>query len=211
MSTILHYKQRYDKLIHHYRNTLCEGYMEKHHVVPKCMGGGDEMENMILLPLRAHYLAHYLLTKAYPGNNKLYHAFAAMSLHGKNHKRTFTSKQYEKMRKARSNALTGIPRPEHVKQKLRKPKANKENYYKPKTEAHKANISKANKGKKKTAEHVAKLVAARRASQESRTAFFEAKKQEIVHDYKQSGLTRSEYSKSRDINYNTLKKYLRGI
>jgi hypothetical protein len=145
----------------------------------------------------------------YPDNNKLYHAFAAMSMKNANHQRHFTSKQYEKMKKARSNALTGIPRPEYVKQKLRKPKSTRENYSNPKSDSHRNNISRATKGRKKTASHVANMVASRKAHNEARTALFLSKKQEIMLDYQKSGLTRKEYSLQRCINYNTLKRYLK--
>jgi hypothetical protein len=209
MSTYNHYKQRYDHMIHHYQAHLCEGYVEKHHITPRCLGGSDDIDNLVLLPLRAHYLAHYMLTKMYPDNNKLYHAFAAMARQSKNHQRHFTSKQYEKMKKARSSAMTGVPRPEHVKQKLRKPKSTRENYSKPKSDLHRSNISQALTGTKKTTNHIANMVASRRAYNEARTASFLSKKQEIVLDYQKSGLTRKEYSLQHCINYNTLKRYLK--
>lgn len=209
MSTNNHYEQRYNRLIHHYQIHLCEGYVEKHHITPRCLGGSDSIDNLVLLPLRAHYLAHYILTKMYPDNNKLYHAFAAMSMKNANHQRHFTSKQYEKMKKARSSALTGVPRPEHVKQKLRKPKSTRKNYSKPKSDLHRSNISQALTGIKKTTIHVANMIASRKAHNEARTALFLSKKQEILLDYYESGLTRREYSEQRGINYNTLKRYLK--
>lgn len=55
-----------------------EGY-ERHHIVPKCMGGGDEPENLVLLTIREHFVAHRLLTKIYPGNLGLFQAVFFMS------------------------------------------------------------------------------------------------------------------------------------
>lgn len=46
-----------------------EGYSEKHHIVPRCMGGGDESENLIRLTAEDHYFSHLLLAKAYGGRN----------------------------------------------------------------------------------------------------------------------------------------------
>lgn len=44
------------------------GYSEKHHIVPKCLGGSDDKFNLVVLTAREHFLAHYLLTKIYPDN-----------------------------------------------------------------------------------------------------------------------------------------------
>lgn len=138
---------RYNKLINFYRENLPEGFVEKHHIVPKCMGGDDSLSNLVLLPTRAHFIAHYLLHKAYPENRSLAHAFAMMGVcNGRQHR---SSKLYEKSKIARSNALSGVPRPEWVKQKLRKPKSNTQNYKRPKSKEHASKISSALKGKKK--------------------------------------------------------------
>jgi len=47
------------------------GYCEEHHVVPKCLGGNDEKENLVYLTAREHFLAHFLLIKIYPREHKL--------------------------------------------------------------------------------------------------------------------------------------------
>jgi len=72
-----HYYNRYLKLLEHSRNNPPnEG--ERHHIVPKCIGGTDEEENIILLGYREHYIAHYLLAKAYPDHQNLWYAFKMM-------------------------------------------------------------------------------------------------------------------------------------
>ncbi|MBP3732113.1 MAG: HNH endonuclease [Bacilli bacterium] len=45
-----------------------EGYYERHHIVPRCVGGGDEPENLVLLTFREHVLCHIILTRLYPRN-----------------------------------------------------------------------------------------------------------------------------------------------
>lgn len=45
------------------------GYVEKHHIVPRCMGGGDDAANMVRLTPEDHYFAHLLLAKAHGGKN----------------------------------------------------------------------------------------------------------------------------------------------
>lgn len=42
--------------------------LEKHHILPSCIGGGDEPENLVLLTPREHFVAHKLLVKMYPSS-----------------------------------------------------------------------------------------------------------------------------------------------
>lgn len=73
------YKKVYDQLVEKAKprgldKTKHEGYFEIHHIVPRCMGGGDEEENLVMLTGREHYIAHILLWKMYPKNSKLFYA-----------------------------------------------------------------------------------------------------------------------------------------
>jgi hypothetical protein len=205
------YQNRYEKLVTHYKNNMESGYCEKHHIIPKCMGGTDELENLVLLPAKAHYIAHLLLCKIYPENKKILHAFAAMSLSSKNHKRKMNSNMYLKMRMARSNAMKGVPRPEHVKEKLRVPKKNKENYKKPKSEEHAQKISLALTGKKKTKDHIEKMILSQRKFQEQRTQEMHDRIQHFRNLFVQSGLNRKDFFRTYNLNQNTGKRYLRGL
>lgn len=36
------------------------GYSEKHHVVPRCLGGGNSKDNLVVLTAEEHFLAHQL-------------------------------------------------------------------------------------------------------------------------------------------------------
>ena len=54
-------------------------YHERHHIVPKCIGGGNETENLIDLFAREHFAAHRLLAKENPDNDKLVYAWACMA------------------------------------------------------------------------------------------------------------------------------------
>jgi len=78
-------------------------YFEKHHILPKCLGGDNSFINLTLLTAREHYIAHYLLCKVYSDSNisvraKLASAFNRMCTYN-THKRRFTSRQYEVARK----------------------------------------------------------------------------------------------------------------
>lgn len=70
-----HHFSRYVKFIRARQNRLSvEG--EVHHVLPRCVGGTDRSHNLIKLTYREHYIAHYMLAKAYGG--KLWFAFNMM-------------------------------------------------------------------------------------------------------------------------------------
>lgn len=55
-----------------------EGYYEAHHIVPKCLGGNDSKENLVLLTAKEHFVCHLLLEKMYPHEKGL--ALAAYRL-----------------------------------------------------------------------------------------------------------------------------------
>jgi hypothetical protein len=55
---------------------------EFHHIVPRCMGGGEERENLVRLKLEEHCVAHLLLAKMHPDNPKVVYAAEVMSRKG---------------------------------------------------------------------------------------------------------------------------------
>ena len=40
-----------------------DGYTEKHHIIPKSLGGSNGKDNLVVLTGREHYICHYLLMK----------------------------------------------------------------------------------------------------------------------------------------------------
>lgn len=71
----MNYRKHYNSLISRARRRVASGYLERHHAIPKCMGGPDTKSNLVQLTPEEHYVAHLLLVKIYPGNQGL--AFAA--------------------------------------------------------------------------------------------------------------------------------------
>jgi Straboviridae homing endonuclease len=59
-------------------------YYENHHILPKCIGGLNNKENLILLTPKEHYLAHKLLVRIYKGNRKIALAYHRMTFDKKN-------------------------------------------------------------------------------------------------------------------------------
>ena len=59
---------------------LPDNEVEHHHIIPRCMGGTDDVANIADLTPEEHYVAHQLLVKIYPSNNKLVYAAFMMSV-----------------------------------------------------------------------------------------------------------------------------------
>jgi len=45
-------------------------YSERHHIIPKSLGGNDDVDNLVELTAREHFICHWLLTKMTHGQNK---------------------------------------------------------------------------------------------------------------------------------------------
>jgi len=75
--------------------TALTGYSEKHHIVPKSMGGSNKKVNLVALTPREHYIAHHLLYKIHK-NRSMAHAWFMMCHIRNNHK--VTSRQAESAR-----------------------------------------------------------------------------------------------------------------
>lgn len=56
------------------------GYREKHHKIPRSLGGNGSKSNMVLLSPRKHFIVHWLLTKCTKGEHQraMFWAFACM-------------------------------------------------------------------------------------------------------------------------------------
>jgi hypothetical protein len=54
-------------------------YYERHHIIPRSMGGGDDDENLVYLAGREHYIAHWLLFKIHR-NKQMACAWYAMRM-----------------------------------------------------------------------------------------------------------------------------------
>lgn len=104
----MNYKKIYDQLVEKCRvrgldKSALEGYYEKHHIVPRCMGGSDEVENLVLFTAREHYVAHILLWKVYPKDSNLFHAAWMMSNRSLQNR---NSKLYATLREEHSKILS---------------------------------------------------------------------------------------------------------
>ncbi len=71
-----HMYQRYNKFIESRPKRPYSIGLEKHHIIPLCIGGEDNKQNIVNLTPKEHYLAHWMLAKIY--GNKLWFAFNMM-------------------------------------------------------------------------------------------------------------------------------------
>lgn len=83
----MNYQKIYNQLIEKRQNerlTKKDCYVEKHHIIPRCMGGNNDKENLVNLTAKEHFIAHFLLYKIYRNSQM---AFALFSMtRGKNNK-----------------------------------------------------------------------------------------------------------------------------
>jgi hypothetical protein len=77
--TIMNYQRIHDAIIDRARSRKLEGYYERHHIIPKCLGGSNDKSNLVELTAREHFIVHKLLYKIYPDNDKLLYAYYAMT------------------------------------------------------------------------------------------------------------------------------------
>lgn len=90
------------------RATGSLSYCEKHHIIPRSLGGNNDPDNIVALSAKEHLVCHRLLTKFTTGTNKskMIYAVWRMAYSCKKHKRVkLTSRVYEEVRKQVS-ALT---------------------------------------------------------------------------------------------------------
>lgn len=152
----MNYRQHYDILILRARDRNINGYAEKHHILPKCLGGTNSKENIVKLTAREHFVAHLLLVKIYPDNIKIKFALRAMTkLQSKSH---MNNRLFSKLREEK-NLHVGLKRSDETKRKISeslKGRKHSEEAKKNMSEAHKGQVCWA-KGKTFTEEHKKRL------------------------------------------------------
>ncbi len=151
----MEYKKIYNQIIKRAQNRTLEGYKERHHILPKCLGGGDEEENLVDLTAREHFLCHMLLCEIYPNNRDLWYALFLMSINKnkrEGQKYKVTSREYERIKLEWNRYSKGRKKPkgfgDKIKSKERNKKIGKANS-KPKPKGFGENHSKKMKGRKK--------------------------------------------------------------
>lgn len=114
----MNYIEHYFFLIKKAKVKNQDGYLELHHIIPRCVFAEDlfdksgisnvnAKENLVLLTAREHFVAHWLLHRAFPSNKKLGLAFWAMAgWNSPDHQRNYipSSRAIEEARIAAANS-----------------------------------------------------------------------------------------------------------
>lgn len=150
----MNYQKIYNNLVT--RSIEKFGYVEKHHILPRCLGGLDNKENIVELYPEEHYLAHLLLCKIYPKNQKLLYAAINMTTGSMVNNGKRTNKAYGWLRRQYAESMSGDNNPNRRYPNLQKEAAKKRIGQK-RTEETKEKMSLAQKGRKFTEETKEKM------------------------------------------------------
>jgi hypothetical protein len=152
----MNYQKIYNNLINRAARRISEGYVEKHHIVPRCLGGTDAKENIVSLYPEEHYLAHLLLCKVNKGNSKLLYAAMNMTSGSMINNGKRNNKAYGWLRRQYAESMSGNNNPARRIPNLQKEAAKKRVGQK-RSEETKARMSAAQKGRTFTEETKQKM------------------------------------------------------
>lgn len=114
-------------------------YYERHHIVPRSLGGDNSKNNLVLLTSKEHFLCHRLLVKFTNGIAKRNMAFALMRMSKGSNGNAIAARLYERSKKELLVAISG---PNHPN--FGKPGSSLGKKF---TEEHKSRMSSSQKGK----------------------------------------------------------------
>jgi hypothetical protein len=147
----MNYQKIYINLMDRAQGRVSQGYVEKHHIVPRCLGGTDIKENIVNLYPEEHYLAHMLLCKLNKGNSKLLYAAMNMTSGSMINNGKRNNKAYGWLRRQYAESMSGDNNPARRIPNLQKEAAKKRVGQK-RSEETKVRMSAAQKGRTFTEE-----------------------------------------------------------
>jgi hypothetical protein len=139
----MNYKRVHDSIINNARalnRSKKTGIYERHHIVMRAFGGGDEAENLVLLTPKEHFIIHYLLWKMNPGIRKYRDPIFMFKRKGGKNSRLYEAARLSHVHEMKTNNPSTYLSEEAKLSKSKKLKAYK------KTPQHCAAISKAKQG-----------------------------------------------------------------
>jgi hypothetical protein len=107
---MMDYQKIYTQLIERAKIRQLEGYIEKHHIVPKCVGGNNNNDNLVKLTAREHFICHQLLCEIYPNNKSLKYALYLMNIGKRKYKDAnyqISSRVYSRLKVEHSLLMKG--------------------------------------------------------------------------------------------------------
>lgn len=106
------YQKIYNNIILRGQTRILEGYKEKHHIIPRCMGGTNDADNIVSLTPEEHYVCHLLLVKIFPNHFGLVKSAIFMTTNNNEyHQRN--NKLYGWLKRQYSTSITGPNNPNY--------------------------------------------------------------------------------------------------
>lgn len=109
----MNYDRIYSEIIINRKSNPYIGYTEKHHILPRSLGGNNKAENIVRLSAREHFICHWLLVKIYTHDKinypKMVKAFSMMCFtHNKEKQQRYkvNSRLFQKYKIELSNILS---------------------------------------------------------------------------------------------------------
>lgn len=129
------YEKWYEDITNRGKIRILDSYTERHHILPKSLGGSDDKSNITNLTAREHFICHWLLTKIYKQGEehwKMLNALRIMKAENKNQTRyetKITSRVYESIKEkyaklhgqkfsGKNNGFYGKTHSENVKKRI---------------------------------------------------------------------------------------------
>lgn len=105
----------YNNLVNKCKNRVLplESYTEKHHIIPRSLGGDDTADNLVRMLPREHFIAHLLLAKIHKGQSgmKMVHALRRMLTGHRNDRYVPNSRVYQVIRTLSMEKCSGENNP----------------------------------------------------------------------------------------------------
>lgn len=157
------YTQIYNTLIERAKSrTLFKDlYTEKHHIIPRSLGGDNSPDNIAILTAKEHYICHLLLIRITEGPNRTKMRYAAFKFASSNpyqkQRHKVTARQYQYLKEQLAIANKERPGPNLGKRLSQEQKDKISSSLKgknttPKTDEHRKAISLAKTGQKQSQE-----------------------------------------------------------
>lgn len=135
-------------------------YIERHHILPRSLGGSDDAQNLVMLTAREHYFAHCCLAKIHGG--KMWSALFAVSAMCKVDKASSYFLKARMVSIARQKAA--LVRSENMTALWASGEFSRNRTYQPHPDAVKERIRQALVGRRSSPESIAKSLATRAKS-----------------------------------------------
>ena len=80
-------------------------------MLPRCLGGSDDVDNIVILTAREHFIAHQLLVKVYPGHRGVIFALHMMTVSPNGNGERLNNRTYEWIRIRCAGVVSGSGNP----------------------------------------------------------------------------------------------------